>query len=97
MKSLRTSRRGAAIVLSVCAVAGCNDVTKPADPTYDNPAGTHAALAVAIVGTGSGGVSVTPRAVAEGGLIPLPYRISLSCSSKVSEISAVRPGAMWEE
>ena len=59
-------RRAAAIVLSVFVVVGCSDVTSPPDPTYDNPAGTHAASAVAIVGTGTGGVSVTPRAVAEG-------------------------------
>ncbi len=55
-----------AIVVSAFAVAACSDATTPAELAYDNPAGTHTAQAVAVAGSGTGGVSVTPRAVPEG-------------------------------
>ena len=49
-----------------CVLASCSESTAPVDRTYDDPAGTHVATAVAIVGAGAGGVSVTPKAIPEG-------------------------------
>ena len=54
------------MVLSVGALTACGDSTAPADKTYDNPSGTYMAAALAIMGSGEGGVSVTPKAVPEG-------------------------------
>lgn len=61
--SLRVS---GVIAFSLAAFTGCSDSTTTADTTYDNPIGTHTASAVAVVGPGEGGVSVTPKRVTEG-------------------------------
>lgn len=62
----RSLRLGALIAFSLGALAACSDSTPPLDTTYDNPTGTHTASAIAIVGPGEGGVSVTPKAITEG-------------------------------
>ncbi|MGI9044775.1 MAG: hypothetical protein ACR2GK_11720 [Gemmatimonadaceae bacterium] len=51
---------------SITALSACRDAKSPRDTTYDNPVGTHMASAVAVAGTGEGGVSVTPKAIAGG-------------------------------
>ena len=62
----RYFRLGGLIAFSVAALAACSDSTPPLDTTYDNPTGTSTANAVAVVGPGEGGVSVTPKAIPEG-------------------------------
>src|SRR2546423_13157815 len=57
---------GVLIAFSLAAPAACSDSTAPHDTTFDNPTGTHTASAVAVVGPGEGGVSVTPKAITEG-------------------------------
>jgi hypothetical protein len=62
----RSLRFGALIAFSLGAAAACGDSTSPPDTTYANPTGTNTASAVAVVGPGEGGVSVTPKAIPEG-------------------------------
>jgi hypothetical protein len=62
----RSPHRGVLIAFSLTALSACSDSTTPRDTTYDNPTGTHTASAVAVVGPGEGGVSVTPKAIVEG-------------------------------
>ena len=46
------------------AVAGCSSSpTSPSPETVEVPAGTHQSQLIAVVGTGTGGVSVTPMSV----------------------------------
>lgn len=62
----RSLHHGVLLAFSLGALAACSESTPPLDTTYDNPTGTHTASAVAVVGPGEGGVSVTPKAIAEG-------------------------------
>jgi len=50
---------------SIAIITACKDATAPADTAYVNPPGTYMASAVAVIGPGDGGVSVTPKAIAE--------------------------------
>jgi len=46
------------------AEAGCSSSpTSPSPPKEDDPAGTHQSQLIAVAGTGTGGVSVTPMSV----------------------------------
>lgn len=58
-------KRAVAFRMTTIAMAlvftACGDSTTPVDTTYANPAGTSTATAVAIIGSGEGGVSVTPK------------------------------------
>ena len=54
---------GLAATLTV-AEAGCSSSpTSPSPQTVEVPAGTHQSQLIAVVGTGTGGVSVTPMSV----------------------------------
>lgn len=57
---------GPAIVFAAIAIAACSDSTSPKDTTFDNPTGTYQASMVAVVGLGEGGMSITPKSIAEG-------------------------------
>lgn len=60
----RFARLTGLIAFGLGALTACSNSTTP-DTTYDNPTGTHTATAVAVVGPGEGGVSVTPKAIPE--------------------------------
>lgn len=55
---------GAAAAGLAASLATCSSPTAP-DP-IDIPAGTHRSMLSAVTGTGTGGVSVTPRSIPEG-------------------------------
>jgi hypothetical protein len=60
-------RRISVVMVAAISAIACNDSsTAPIDTTYDNPLGTYPATMIAIVGTGEGGMSVTPKAIAAG-------------------------------
>lgn len=54
------------LLIAVITAAACSDSTSPADTTYENPAGTYHSAMVAVVGSGEGGMSVTPKTITEG-------------------------------
>lgn len=54
------------LIAAATFIAACTDSTSPADTTFDNPAGTYMSAMVAVVGSGEGGMSVTPKTIPEG-------------------------------
>ena len=64
--SMKVFRLIGLVAVSLTAVAACSDSAAPIDTTYANPAGTYTASAVAVVGPGEGGVSVSPKSITEG-------------------------------
>ena len=59
----------ALLTVSVCVFASCKDATAPKNDIYENPVGTHVGTFVTISGKGAGGVSVTPKAIAEASFV----------------------------
>ena len=53
-------------VAVVLALAGCSKDSSPTAPMAFDPAGTNQSVLTAVVGSGTGGVSVTPLAVSGG-------------------------------
>ena len=66
---MRLSFRSALLTVSVCALTGCKDATAPKNDIYENPVGTHVGTFVTISGKGAGGVSVTPKSIAEASFV----------------------------
>lgn len=55
-----------ALVIAALALAACRVSTSPRGTTFDNPIGTYQSSMVAVIGVGDGGMSITPKAIAEG-------------------------------